>query len=133
MNKRNGLMVITLLAALCVSGLSAARGAVQTRGKEHHVARSEHIGRKGEAKITMKQARAAALAQVPGGRIKSSELERENNRLIHSFDIRAAGDIKEVHVDALDGKVLEVKTESRAGEAAERRQDKRESKHRRQR
>ncbi len=121
MNKRNSLMFIILLSALCVAGLSTTRGAVQTHGK------------KSEAKITMKQARATALAQVPGGRIKSSELERENNRLIYSFDIRAAGGIKEVHVDAMSGEVLEVKAESRAGEAAEHRQDKRESKHHKQR
>lgn len=122
MTKKYGSIAAALLLMLCAhSGVSSA----QAHGKENRVARQERSGHKSEAKISMKEARATALAQVPGGRIKSSELEKENNRLIYSFDIRARDGIKEVHIDAINGKVLEVKSESKAGEAAEHRADKR--------
>src|SRR5436305_8066112 len=44
-----------------------------------------------EAKISEETARATALKEVPNGTIKSSELERENGKLIYSFDITTAG------------------------------------------
>lgn len=122
MIKKYGSIAAALLLMLCVhSGVSSA----QTHGKENHGGRQERSGHKSEAKISMKEARATALAQVPGGRIKSSELEKENNQLIYSFDIRTRDHLKEVHIDAINGKVLEVKTESPSGETAEHRADKR--------
>jgi uncharacterized membrane protein YkoI len=56
----------------------------------------------------MAQAKKTALAKVPKGTIKSSELERENGRLIWSFDIAKSGtrNITEVQVDAKTGKVI---------------------------
>ena len=55
-------------------------------------------------KISAEQARASALAKVPGGKVKSEELEKEDGRLIWSFDIAAPSTtgITEVHVDAED-------------------------------
>lgn len=83
-----------------------------------------------QAKITMKQARTTALAQVPGGRIKSSELERENGKLIYSFDIRMHNKgIKEVQIDAINGAVVEVTDESPANESKERQEERNEGKH----
>ena len=82
-----------------------------------------------EAKITMKQARATALAQVPGGKIKSSELERENGKLIYSFDIRMHNKgIKEVQIDAINGAVVEVTDESPANESKEKQEERNEGK-----
>ena len=54
---------------------------------------------KAEAKITMEVAAHVARARVPGGRIKSFELEREHGKLIWSFDISKPNskDIAEVH------------------------------------
>ena len=72
-----------------------------------------------EAKITMKEARATALKEVPGGKIKEAELERENGQLIYSFDISTKAGIKEVQVDALTGKVVKVETETKEQEAKE--------------
>jgi Peptidase propeptide and YPEB domain len=73
-----------------------------------------------EAKISMKQARAIALKQVPGGKIASGELEREHGKLIYSFDIKTAkAGVTEVNVDAIDGKVIAVQKETAAKEAAE--------------
>ncbi|MBI3650253.1 MAG: PepSY domain-containing protein [Acidobacteria bacterium] len=71
-----------------------------------------------EAKITMKQARATALQAAPG-KIKEAELEREDGKLIYSFDIKTKDGIQEVQVDALDGKVLSVEKETAATEAKE--------------
>ena len=73
-------------------------------------------------RISMRQARRAALAQVPGGTVRSGELEREDGRLIYSFDIHAPGrsGIQEVHVDAYRGNVLSVKHESAVKERTER-------------
>lgn len=70
-------------------------------------------------KISMKQARAIALKQA-AGKIESAELEKEKGKLVYSFDIRTKrGVIKEVWVDAYTGKVLSVKTESKAEERKE--------------
>ncbi|MFL5488464.1 MAG: PepSY domain-containing protein [Gemmatimonadaceae bacterium] len=61
-----------------------------------------------EAKISEASARAAALKEVPNGRVKSSELEREKGKLIYSYDITIPGKsgIEEVNVDAMDGAVV---------------------------
>jgi hypothetical protein len=85
---------------------------------------------KSEAKISMKDARVTALAKVPGGRIKSSELEREKGKLIYSFDIRPAKGtgIDEVQIDAVTGEVVSVQHETPASEAAERRAERKEAK-----
>jgi uncharacterized membrane protein YkoI len=76
----------------------------------------------GRDRISMRQARRAALAQVPGGTVRSGELEREDGRLIYSFDIHAPGHsgIQEVHVDAYRGNVLSVKHENAVKERTER-------------
>lgn len=74
-----------------------------------------------EAKVSEADARATALATVPTGTISSAELEKENGKLIWSFDIAKAGskNITEVHVDAKTGKVIASKTETPRKEANE--------------
>ena len=72
-----------------------------------------------EAKISMGKAKTIALKKVPHGSIQSSELERENGKLIYSFDIKKSSQITEVNVDAMNGKVVDVHHESAAKEAAE--------------
>lgn len=74
-----------------------------------------------QAKITMAQARATALKEVPNGRIGSAELERENGKLIYSFDIKVAGKsgVDEVQVDAVSGAVVSNKHETPQTEAKE--------------
>ena len=61
-----------------------------------------------EAKIPEATARATALAQVPNGTVKSSELEREHGKLIYSYDISVPGKtgIEEINVNAIDGSVV---------------------------
>ena len=76
-----------------------------------------------EAKISMKQARATALKKAPG-KIASAELERENGKLIYSFDIKSKkGGVTEVNVDAMTGDVVAVQHENAAKEAAEKKQE----------
>src|SRR5947209_8305749 len=75
-----------------------------------------------QTKITMTQAQKTALAAEPG-KIKSKELERENGKLIYSFDINTAKGIHEVNVDAVSGEVISNKLETAADEAKEKQQD----------
>lgn len=74
-----------------------------------------------EAKISLETARGKALARVPHGVVRSEELERENGKLIYSFDVAVSGrsGIQEVNVNAVDGKVLGVHHESAKDEKKE--------------
>jgi uncharacterized membrane protein YkoI len=77
-----------------------------------------------DAKISKETAQATALAKVPNGTVKESEIEKEKGKLQWSFDITTpdSKDIKEVAVDAMTGEVLSVETETpedQAKEAAE--------------
>ena len=73
---------------------------------------------KPQPKVTMEQAKAAAL-QKERGTVKGSELEKEHGRWIYSFDIAAADGIHEVNADANTGKVVEDSKETAADEAKE--------------
>jgi uncharacterized membrane protein YkoI len=74
-----------------------------------------------EAKISKSQAEKTALAKLPNGVIQSGELERENGKLVWSFDIgtNSTKDVTEVQVDAKSGKIVSVKTETPADQAKE--------------
>jgi uncharacterized membrane protein YkoI len=86
------------LALLAVAGGALAETAPALKG--HALA--------GQAKVTLAQARAIALNARPG-EITDQELEREGggSGLRYSFDVRSAGVVYEVGVDAKTGKVLE--------------------------
>lgn len=73
-----------------------------------------------DAKVSMQQARAKALAQVHGT-IKGAELEKEGggSGLRYSFDIQTAHGLREVGIDAVTGKTLENSAESGQAEAQE--------------
>jgi hypothetical protein len=81
-----------------------------------------------EAKVTRADAEHTALDKVPGGQIKEGELERENGKLIWSFDIATPGtkDITEVGVDAITGRVVSVARETAKDEAKEKKSEKEE-------
>ena len=66
-----------------------------------------------KVKISEDSARAIALRHVPGGRVQALELEWENGALLYSWDIKVRGKpgITEVHVSAMDGKVLSTEHE----------------------
>jgi uncharacterized membrane protein YkoI len=77
------------------------------------------------ARISKAEATRIALAQVPNGAIKEGELEKENGRLIWSFDIRTPGsrDTTEVNVDAQSGQVLSVSKETPEQEKKEKKEE----------
>lgn len=101
------LLTLGLLAACAVSSLWAAE-------------QSQAV-LKAEAKVAEAQARKTALAKVPRGTIKSSELEKEAGKLIWSFDIAMpkSRNITEVQVDAKTGKVVSTQIETPADQAKE--------------
>ena len=74
-----------------------------------------------QAKVTEEAAAATAQKRVPKGKIESVELEKENGRLIYSYDIRTAGKsgIDEVQVSATTGKIVSFEHETPAAEKAE--------------
>jgi uncharacterized membrane protein YkoI len=74
-----------------------------------------------QAKLTRGEAEKIALAKVPNGTIKEGELERENGKIIWSFDIATPGtsDITEVQVDALTGDLVAMEKETPAQQAKE--------------
>jgi len=78
------------------------------------------------AKVTPSAATATALAKVPGGKVQSAEIEKEDGKLVYSFDIKVAGKsgIDEVLVDATSGAVVSVSHETPADEAREVKEDK---------
>lgn len=82
-------------------------------------------GHHAKAKISKEEATATALAQVPNGTVKDSELEKEHGKWIWSFDIAIPGsqDIKEVAVDANTGKLIGVETETPEQQAKEKAED----------
>jgi uncharacterized membrane protein YkoI len=110
------------LAAL-VLGLSTMAAA---KGRPA-VCKEEKPGLAAKAKIACADAEKAARAKVPGGQVKSREIEEENGRLVYSFDLRVKGKsgIEEVQVDAATGEVVSVQHESPADEAKEKAKDKR--------
>jgi hypothetical protein len=116
-----------VLVSMLLASLACCALAVGASARDH---KSSKKSLKSEAKISMTQARATALAKVPGGRVKSGELEREKGKLIYSFDIRPANGtgIEEVQVDAITGEVVSVEHETPAGEAKERREERKERK-----
>ena len=74
-----------------------------------------------EAKVAEGAARKTALAAVPDGKVQSHELERENGRLIYSYDIKIAGKsgVEEVNVDAMTGEIVAHEHENAKAEAKE--------------
>ena len=85
--------------------------------EEHHK-EAKQAKLMAQAKISQADAQATALAQVPNGTVKESELEKEHGKLIWSFDIATVGteDITEVNVDAINGTVVSKEIEKEKDE-----------------
>ncbi len=104
-------MIGAALAALTL-GSAAGASVSPTKYAGHELAKT--------VKITLVQARAAALKARPG-KIVDQELEKETggSGMRYSFDIRSKGKTFEVGIDAMTGAVLENGVESKAKEARE--------------
>jgi uncharacterized membrane protein YkoI len=101
----------------CAAGRASAQ-ATKSAAKE---ATTSQAALRKEAKIAEADARKTALAVVPGGKVQSHELERENGKLIYSYDIKVAGKsgVEEVNVDAMTGEVVAHEHEDAKAEAKE--------------
>ena len=122
--KRNILIALTA-GSLATAGFAAT--APQTTAAPH---RDVPAALAKQAKISLDAARATALSGVPGGVVKSEELEREHGKLIYSFDIQVAGKtgVEEVNVSAIDGKIVNKKHETAKAETREQRKEHRQTK-----
>jgi uncharacterized membrane protein YkoI len=109
-------LAVAIAATTSVAGAQAAgtvaKSTVKTGTiKRHHTKVQKEESQatlQAEAKVSEATARATALAKVPNGTVKSSELEREKGKLIYSYDITVPGKtgIEEVNVNAIDGSVV---------------------------
>lgn len=110
----------TLLAAMLTLGAAASSSAQASKAAQKKEATSQAALRK-EATIAEADARKTALAAVPGGKVQSHELERENGKLIYSYDIKLTGKsgIEEVNVDAKTGEIVAHEHEDAKAEAKE--------------
>lgn len=111
------LTTLTLIAAcsLVAASLNAQQTTQQSQSGYKREVPDSLVAK---AKITEDSARAVALKRVPGT-VQSLELENERGRLIYSWDIKVAGKpgITEVHVSALNGRVLSVAHEGAKAKA----------------
>lgn len=121
--------VYLALAATALTLGAAPLSAQAAKAPARKEATSQAALRK-EAKIAEAAARKTALAAVPGGKVKSHELERENGRLIYSYDIKVAGKsgIEEVNVDAMTGEIVAHEHEDAKAEAKEKKAEAKEKK-----
>ncbi len=72
-----------------------------------------------QARITADQAKAAALAQLPGATVHAVALENENGSLVYSVQLTdAAGKVQDVKVDAGNARVLHVEADGPDGHGA---------------
>ena len=116
-------MRITRFIPLAALALSATVAGAQ-KPKHHKKAETQAELQK-EAKMTMADARAMALKEVPGSTIQDGEIEREGGKLIYSFDMKVAGKtgIDEVNIDAMTGKLVSHQHETPKDERAEAKAD----------
>ena len=110
----------TLFAAMLTLGAAGSASAQEAKPATKKEATSQAALRK-EATVAEAAARKTALAAVPGGKVQSHELERENGRLIYSYDIKVAGKsgVEEVNVDAKTGEIVAREHEDAKAEAKE--------------
>lgn len=74
-----------------------------------------------QAKIAESAAAATAQARFPKAKIEAVELEREDGKLLYSYELKTAGKtgVDEVNVDAITGKIISVSHESPVKEKKE--------------
>ncbi|HEY7161001.1 MAG TPA: PepSY domain-containing protein [Acidobacteriota bacterium] len=108
MNKKP-ITVLLLLMSLTISNWIFAE---KLEGRQKPLTREEQVLAK-KAKLSFADAKKKALEKVPG-EIFNWELEMEEGKIIYSFEIELPNDKKysrEVDVDAMTGKIIEVDKE----------------------
>ena len=108
MKPKDFLRAVILIVALSAFGISS--GAANDKNE------AKHMG-----KITKTKAERMALTKVPGGSIRSAELETARGQRFWSVYIAkpASKNAKEIRVDATSGKILAVQTERPEDQAEE--------------
>ena len=121
------------LSLALAAGAASAQQATSDSSHAHHARSATHrsssqAALRAEAKIGADSARSLAMKEVPGGKIQSSELEREHGKLIYSYDIKVAGKsgIEEVNIDALTGALVAHEHETPTAEKKEAAQERKE-------
>lgn len=134
--KRNTFFVTVLVLLFAAGGILTAvmsGASAEQSGKARNATQSKQAKKEAEnqtalqkeVKITLDQAREIALKKVPG-KVEEGEIERENGKLIYSFDIRTDKDITEVQVNAVDGAIVAIEHEDAKKEAKEKQKEARE-------
>jgi hypothetical protein len=121
-------LLLALIPALAVAQATPATPATprtHARAWPDTGLKVERGADRAQATFSLDSARALALRTVPGGTIRSSELEQEHGKLIYSFDVKVPGKrgIEEVNIDAKSGAVVGREHENEADEHAESRQE----------
>jgi hypothetical protein len=77
---------------------------------EHHDKKEKQEKLLAQAKVSQADAEKTALAQVPGGTVKEAEIEKEDGKLIWSFDVVTpdSKDTTEVNIDAVTGSLVNI-------------------------
>ena len=87
---------------------SEAKGSESTEGQEDsEVERQDATMLQSLARITVEQAKTAALTAVPGT-VSRAGIENEDGNLVYGVRVRTAAGVQDVKVDAGNGKVLHV-------------------------
>jgi uncharacterized membrane protein YkoI len=124
---KSGILLTFALAASLLAGCATEKD----EKSEKHTHKSDPQAKlMAEAKVSKADAEKIALAKVPTGTIKEGELEKEDGKLIWSFDMTTpdSKDITEVAVDAVTGAVVAVDKETPADQAKEKEADAKEKK-----
>ena len=110
------------LALILAASVAGAQGTVKKNETQAELQK--------EAKMTMADARAMAMREVPNAKVQAGEIEREGGKLIYSFDMKVAhkSGIDEVNIDAMTGKLVSKQHESPKAEKAEAKADAKEAK-----
>jgi uncharacterized membrane protein YkoI len=104
---------LVVVAAATLAGSSAHAQATYKRGIPDSLAK--------QSKIAETAAAATAQARFPKAKIEAVELEREDGKLLYSYELKTAGKtgVDEVNVDANTGKIIAVSHESPVTEKKE--------------
>ena len=100
------------IAALVIVAAVAAGAAWQLSST--HMAEEER-GLLARAQVAPDDARAKAIAAVPGGTLIESEIEEEDGRLLYCFEFKVGEVVKEVEVDAITGEVISIEVDDDDG------------------
>lgn len=125
MNTTRHLLAAAIVAAGSFTAAAAAHAQAAKPAPHAKHAAATHVSGdpklKAEAKVKEGDAMATAMKEVPNGKIESGEIERENGKLIYSFDMKVPGKsgVEEVNVDAMTGGVVAHEHETAKAEKAE--------------